>query len=271
MYNNIVFSVIIPHKNCPDLLCKCINSIPNRDDIEIIVVDDNSSQEIVDFKNFPGIDRKNLKIIFDKSNKGAGRARNIGIGEAQGHWLLFADADDYFIKDELNLMLNKFIDITDVDVVYLNAQSYIGESSRLSANQPRINRIISNKDKLGKEFESQLRFETWEPWTRMCNRSFITKNCILFDEVPRMNDMSFGKKVSLFAQKWKIEENAIYCWIEWPKTLSRQKMSDSAFRLLLRIQLELDILSRSLFPEKKVFFLYYIYRNPPLERKAMQG
>ena len=45
----INFSFIIPHKNTPDLLQKCLDSIPRRDDVQIIVVDDNSDADKVDF------------------------------------------------------------------------------------------------------------------------------------------------------------------------------------------------------------------------------
>ena len=37
------FSIIIPHKNIPSLLQRCLDSIPKRDDVQIIVVDDNSN------------------------------------------------------------------------------------------------------------------------------------------------------------------------------------------------------------------------------------
>ena len=71
------YSIIIPHKNTPDLLYRCINSIPQRKDLEIIIVDDNSSENIVDFDNFPGLNRENTTVIFNKAGKGAGNARNI--------------------------------------------------------------------------------------------------------------------------------------------------------------------------------------------------
>ena len=40
----INYSFIIPHKNCPDLLQRCVDSIPERDDVQVIVVDDNSDE-----------------------------------------------------------------------------------------------------------------------------------------------------------------------------------------------------------------------------------
>ena len=45
----INYSIIIPHKNIPNLLQRCLDSIPNREDVQIIVVDDNSDPNIVDF------------------------------------------------------------------------------------------------------------------------------------------------------------------------------------------------------------------------------
>ena len=42
------YTIIIPHKNTPDLLQKCLGSIPERDDAEVIVIDDDSDKDIVD-------------------------------------------------------------------------------------------------------------------------------------------------------------------------------------------------------------------------------
>ena len=68
----INYSIIIPHKNIPNLLQRCLDSIPNREDVQIIVVDDNSDPNIVDFDKFPGLNRCNVEVIFTKEGKGAG-------------------------------------------------------------------------------------------------------------------------------------------------------------------------------------------------------
>ena len=95
-----IFSVIIPHYNIPKLLQRCLDSIPDIPDIQVIVVDDNSSVEKVDFDNFPGKGRKYTTAIFDKAGGGAGHARNIGLKHAEGKWLVFADSDDFFVIDQ---------------------------------------------------------------------------------------------------------------------------------------------------------------------------
>lgn len=45
------FTLIIPHKNVPDLLQRCIKSLPERNDMQVVIVDDNSDPEQVDFAN----------------------------------------------------------------------------------------------------------------------------------------------------------------------------------------------------------------------------
>lgn len=46
---NILYSIIIPHYNVPELLQRCLNSIPNLPSFQIIIVDDCSDGKIVDF------------------------------------------------------------------------------------------------------------------------------------------------------------------------------------------------------------------------------
>lgn len=72
-----IYSIIIPHKNCPDLLRRCVDSIPEREDVQIIVVDDNSDegkkQSLKEFKNLQVV------LLDSSQSKSAGRARNVGI------------------------------------------------------------------------------------------------------------------------------------------------------------------------------------------------
>ena len=114
----IDYSIIIPHyNNAEDLKC-CLASIPDRDDVEIIIVDDNSNPGKVDFEHFPGLGRANTKVFFSKGEhgKGPGYARNVGVQQAQGRWIVFSDSDDYFLPS-FNDMLDAYKD-SDADVVY---------------------------------------------------------------------------------------------------------------------------------------------------------
>ena len=116
MANSINYSIIIPHKNIPDLLQRCLESIPRREDVQIIVVDDNSDSGKVDFGHFPGIGELCVEVYFTKEGRGAGYARNIGLKYARGKWLLFADADDFYNTDFLSV-LDEYCH-QDIDILY---------------------------------------------------------------------------------------------------------------------------------------------------------
>ena len=73
--SNINYSIIIPHKNIPQLLQRCLDSIPIRDDVQVIVVDDNSDTDKVNFDNFPKWKGKNYEYYLTKEGKGAGSFR----------------------------------------------------------------------------------------------------------------------------------------------------------------------------------------------------
>ena len=109
----INYSIIIPHKNSPELLDRCLASIPKRNDIEIIVVDDYSDEN-----RRPQINREDVDVIYitKEESKGAGHARNVGIEAAAGIWLVFADCDDYYINNAFD-KLDAFRE-TEYDIIF---------------------------------------------------------------------------------------------------------------------------------------------------------
>jgi glycosyltransferase involved in cell wall biosynthesis len=142
MDRNIIFSIIIPHKNIPNLLQRCLDSIPRREDIQIIVIDDNSDGNIVDFKKFPGLGEKNVEVYFTKEGKGAGYARNVGLAHAKGNWLLFADADDFYC-DNLLQILDEYKE-TNFDIVYFSTISCFSTTLAPANRHLRTEKLILN-------------------------------------------------------------------------------------------------------------------------------
>ncbi len=195
--NDIKYSIIIPHKNTPDLLERCIKSIPEADDIEIIVVDDDSDEKIVDFNNFPCNGRKNLVLIFNKDCKGAGHARNLGLEKAKGIWVLFADSDDYYEESFIEILDKKLSD--DIDILFFN----IKEESNSNINRIYYKYFHEN----GSEDNVRL---IWAPWNKVFSREFIINNNIMFEEIPVGNDAMFSLKANFSANKILIIEDRLY-------------------------------------------------------------
>ena len=111
------FSIVIPVYNVEEYIGKCLNSVLNQtyDNFEVIIVNDgtkDNSQKIID--KFVKKDKRFKSFI--KKNGGLSDARNYGIKEISGDYLLFLDSDDYIEKDLLK-ELNKIFLNNKYDVV----------------------------------------------------------------------------------------------------------------------------------------------------------
>lgn len=202
----ISYSIIIPHKNIPKLLQRCLDSIPTREDTEIIVVDDNSDKDIVDFSHFPGAERKDTTIIFNKQSKGAGHARNLGLNIAKGKKILFADSDDFFSYC-FNDILDKYK--TDKhDIVFFNCFSLDSTFFTPSKRGSHLNNMFLEDVKTGL---MKMRYTFGEPWCKLINHDLIKRYHILFDETPKHNDTTFSYLCGFYGESFACDQHAIYC------------------------------------------------------------
>ena len=89
-------SVIIPVYNAQDYLERCLFSVCNQtlEDIEIICVNDASTDKSINILNQYAQKYSNIKVIDCKVNGGESKARNIGLEKATGEYLGFVDNDD---------------------------------------------------------------------------------------------------------------------------------------------------------------------------------
>ena len=231
------YSIIIPHHNIPNLLQRCLDSIPERKDIQIIVVDDNSSEEQVDFSCFPGSQRTNLITIFDKDGGGAGHARNIGLKQVDAKWVLFADADDLFSEHAFE-ELDKFSD-RDADLVMFKTRSVMSDTLEpVYRGGAGINPAIDNYFE-GKMSEEDVSFANMAPWCKLISYDLIKSENILFDEVMYGNDIMFSTKVACAAKKVLISKFELYTITLRPGSLTYKwgkSVENNLCRLKVRIR-----------------------------------
>lgn len=200
------FTIIIPHKNIPNLLQRCLDSIPHREDMQIIIVDDNSDPNKVDFSCFPGHDRPDCKVIFTKEGKGAGYARNVALREVDSKWVLFADADDFY-SDNLNEFLDKYKD-SDYQTVYFYNDTVETESLQPIDKDKFVESLVHEGEKLHNM--DCLRYKAYAPWTKMTRLSLIKQHDIWFEEIPAANDCLFNVKVGHYAEKFDVFKKHLY-------------------------------------------------------------
>lgn len=213
-----LFTVVIPHYNSPQLLECCLASIPDTPDIQVVVVDDNSSSDIVDFDHFPGSLRTNTTIIYNKDNKGAGHARNLALPQAQGKWLIFADADDYFEPNAFDVF-NKHANDT-ADIIFFGSCCRFFDTNELSDRADYRNVLLHNYLENGDE---KIRYHSFSPWSKMTRNSLVIKHDIHFDEVAYGNDVMFSARTGLLAHSISADSSIVYCYSVTRGSLTMQR------------------------------------------------
>ena len=100
-------SIIIPFYKNTILLKKTLSSIYKQDytNYEIIIINDNNTQENTSFLKKLNKNRNKIKIIYNKENLGAGLSRNKGIKASLGQYIAFLDSDDTWKKNKLSYQL----------------------------------------------------------------------------------------------------------------------------------------------------------------------
>lgn len=207
MADKINYTIIIPHKNTPDLLQRCLDSIPKRPDVQVIIVDDNSNPEKVDFSAFPGHLDENTRIIFSKSGKGAGASRNMALKYVTGKWVFFADADDFFNSCFLKAA-DRYI-ASDADVVYFSVNSKYSDTLEPGFRDREIVEMV--REAVATGCYEHLRYKHFGPVSKMINSDFIKNNHFTFDETMANNDAMFSVKTGHYAKKVKVDQSPIYC------------------------------------------------------------
>ncbi len=101
-------SIIVPVYNADKYLERCINSLRNQSlkDIEIILVDDSSSDSSLEICDKAAKEDSRIKVI-QKVNEGAGMARNAALKVATGKYIGFSDADDFVEIDMFKILYEK--------------------------------------------------------------------------------------------------------------------------------------------------------------------
>lgn len=219
-------TIIIPHKDIPNLLVRCLDSIPQIDGLRIIVVDDNSSPYIVNFDDFPGKDRADIKIVFDKTGGGAGYARNVGLSIADSRWVMFADADDYFVPGFYDIVSPFFY--LNYDAVLFKNVSVYSETESPSTKGKNYNMMLDN-GLTGNQTIRQTFASVPVPWAKLISLGFLRSNKICFDEIQWANDVMFSARVACYGCNLGLSSDVIYVVTSRSGSLSENRFTHDGF------------------------------------------
>ena len=136
MQSEIKLSILIPVWNQEKLVIKALDHLPWRDDVEVIVRDDGSTDNtLANLKQYkkehPEID---LTVISNDRNRGVAWTKNRLLEAANGEWIHIHDSDDWVYTDLYDNMISEWLDMcADADIVCMDLE--INSGDRLSLNE----------------------------------------------------------------------------------------------------------------------------------------
>lgn len=155
--NEIKISVIIPCYNQQDLVIKAIDSIPKRNDIEIIVIDDGSTDDtwnnLLAYRN-QHEDMINLIYLYNKENKGVAYTVNKGYDNAKGEYVVLLGSDDYFYTEQFEEIIKE---LDGTDLVYFDMKVNNGDVWEINNDSKHV--LVGSVKFMRREFIGNTRCE----------------------------------------------------------------------------------------------------------------
>lgn len=248
-------SIVIPHKNNASLLLRLLESIPQLETIEVLIVDDQSSKKELDLLasiQMPS----NAKIIFVDKSGYAGRARNIGLNAASGDWVLFADADDFF-SEHFYSYLTPYLTRDDLDIIYFNVSSVNESGGESYRHVPYRDLVLSYLS--GRGIGCDIRYRFTPPWGKLFKREFLVDADIKFEEIPASNDIFFSIKAGHLAGQIEVDGNTLYNIVQRTGSITNtisMKNLESKFSAALRVNQFLRAYKKGHYQHSILYFLY---------------
>lgn len=256
-------SVIVPVYNVEKYLCCCLDSILAQTftDIEVLLVDDGStdgSGAICD--EYAQKDRR--VRVFHKANGGVSTARNLGLDEATGKWIMFVDSDDKVAPTICERLLE-----------YASEGCMPMCMWREGNDENGYRQIVSElEEKVVYPIEEILKIKIHHPYDKIYERNVIVEEKLQFNEnVSYMEDAIFNFEYYGFLKSFVVINEPLYYYRILPKSLSHVKYFPNyeetlkAYysgrkRLAKRLSADSEVFQRTLYSKYMLSF-YEAFEN----------
>ena len=215
---NPKISIIVPVYNVEKYLNKCLNSLINQTfkDIEIILINDGStdnSEKII--KEYMKKDKR--IILLSKENGGQGSARNVGIRNSKGEFIMFVDSDDYVDLSICEKLYNNSI-MNNSEIVFCN-YTMVNENYEIIQN---VSKSVTKQDII-----KQFMINESGPCCKIIKAEILKKNELYFPIIKAYEDIGIVPAWALFASKISfVNENLYYYLIRQGSTMNQVKYNE---------------------------------------------
>jgi len=220
---NIDLSIIVPVYNVEDYIEECITSlleIPIRNK-EIIVVNDGSTDSSID--RVLKIDSEYIKVI-NQENAGLSAARNTGIKNANGDYILFIDSDDFIVSSKkIEIMLNTAKE-NNLDIILGNGYVYYSDTNKTPIFKDM--KQLKNKVMDGKSYlKESIKISEFQAmvWLSIYKNSFIKENNFEFLEGYYHEDIDWTIKLMLKSKRVMYSNELFYIYRQRDGSIMKSK------------------------------------------------
>lgn len=212
-------SVIVPVYNAANYIAKCIQSVQNQtfSSWELILIDDGSQDNSLDIIRRFAIEDDRIKVIHQE-NSGAGMARNNGIENAIGDYIVFLDSDDYISEKYLSLLSSHNEDVVFIDVEAVDEGGNVVRREYLSQYKN-----MDKDDFLRAQMTGKI---NWGGVRKVVKRKIIEANNIRYSD-HKVGEEALFTYSSVFNSKTiGFIEKPVYFYIQRADSLSHTKIDD---------------------------------------------
>lgn len=257
---NDKISIVVPIYKVPqDLLKKSIENCINQTykNIEIILVDDESPDDCGKICDEYAKTDARIKVIHQK-NKGLSGARNSGVENSTGNWIMFLDGDDYIDVETCEILINSLPN-EEIDIVCFGYR-------RESKNNNSIFELKGIEEKLyvGQECkylqEKVLDFNAHfsSAYCKLMKREYIFNNNIFHNEVLKQGAEGIEFNIRLFekADKVLVLKKYLYHYIYNEESISNKHNEKNHYFVLSCFDVIKEFIEKSDNKEKLLEALY---------------
>ena len=200
-----LISVIIPTYNREKMLDECLKNVlsQNYESVEIVVVDDNSTDNTENLLRSYIATNANIKYIKNKSNLNAGRSRNVGYRVSKGKYLVFLDDDDYYTDRDFFTKAIAIHQQFELAFVTANASVLFSKTGKLVEDKINIEQKIAGFDYLT-GFQTNYK-KPLSTFTSVFNRESLDKAD--FTNMVMMNDSAIYLRALLYGDAFVLADS----------------------------------------------------------------
>ena len=201
----ILISIIVPAYNAEKYINQCFNSIlaQNYSFWELIVINDGSIDSTAEICDRYSLNDKRIKV-FHINNSGVSNARNLGLRQVSGQWVMFIDADDWIEPNTFSLLIER-IQNSSADLIGFNHfYNYPNKEIRCKGFKP--NPLIRKDDELI-WFALDMIFPAYDS---IVNKVFVGNIRAVWGKIFKYSIIKEGNLS--FDTRLKIAEDGLFCF-----------------------------------------------------------